>query len=153
MCWESLHISTLTHCEKPCLLCVFRWNGLVNLRHLPHHRRVGFWLHRSTDGYWGKLSRSKLFIVSVWGKCLVFVFPPLRKWGTYQRKHFSAPRSNTDHNTKKRVTQTVLYITSLNIMKVWCWDPPAAWVMVFSWRCADCYLGSTQVNRLKHCWY
>lgn len=37
-----------------------RWNGIVNLWQLPHHGRVGLWLHGSTDCHRSKLSGSKL---------------------------------------------------------------------------------------------
>lgn len=53
-------IATLNIYLFVCLcLCVFRWNRLDNLWQLPHHRRVGLWLHRSTDCYRSKLSGSK----------------------------------------------------------------------------------------------
>lgn len=46
-------------------LFVSRWNGLVDLRQLPHHRGVGLRLHRSTDCYGSKLSGGKFLFIRV----------------------------------------------------------------------------------------
>lgn len=54
--------------SRVAVLTFFRWDGLVDLRLLPHHGGAGVRLHRNADRHRGQLSGSKssIFCYAIW---------------------------------------------------------------------------------------